>query len=35
VPLAGTLYSVGSGGVLIYEAVQAKASPWTIIRMAT
>jgi hypothetical protein len=35
VPVAGTLYSVGSGGLLIYEAVQAKASAWTITRMAT
>jgi hypothetical protein len=35
VPAAGTLYSVGSGGLLIYEAVQAKASAWTITRMAT
>src|SRR5579859_292320 len=35
VPVAGTLYSVGSGGLLLYEAVQAKASAWTITRMAT
>jgi hypothetical protein len=34
VPVAGTLYSVGSGGLLLYEAVQAKAAPWTITRMA-
>jgi len=34
-PVAGTLYSVGSGGLLLYEAVQAKASAWTITRMAT
>lgn len=35
VPVAGTLYSVGSGGLLLYEAVQARASAWTITRMAT
>lgn len=35
VPVAGTLYSVGSGGLLLYEAVQAKASAWTLTRMAT
>ena len=34
VPVAGTLYSVGSGDLLIYEAVQARASAWTITRMA-
>src|SRR6185437_7252110 len=34
-PVAGTLYSVGSGGLLLYEAVQARASAWTITRMAT
>ena len=34
VPVAGTLYSVGSGGLLLYEAVQAKASAWTLTRMA-
>lgn len=34
VPVAGTLYSVGSGALLIYEAVQARASAWTITRMA-
>jgi hypothetical protein len=33
-PVAGTLYSVGSGGLLLYEAVQARASSWTITRMA-
>jgi hypothetical protein len=35
VPVAGTLYSVGSGGLLIYEAVRAKASAWTITRLAS
>jgi hypothetical protein len=34
VPVAGTLYSLGSGGLLIYEGVQAKASAWTLTRMA-
>ena len=34
VPAAGTLYSVGSGALLIYEGVQAKASAWTLTRMA-
>ena len=33
VPAAGTLYSVGSGALLIYEGVQAKASAWTLTRM--
>ncbi|HVI33912.1 DUF4112 domain-containing protein [Phenylobacterium sp.] len=34
VPGAGTLYSVGAGGLLLYEAVQAGASKATIARMA-
>ncbi len=34
VPVAGTLYSVGSGGLLLYEGVKAKASAWTLTRMA-
>lgn len=34
IPIAGTLYSVGTGGLLLYEAVKAKASAWTIGRMA-
>ena len=34
IPIAGTLYSVGTGGLLLYEAVKAKASSWTIARMA-
>jgi hypothetical protein len=33
IPAAGTLYSVGTGGLLLYEAVKAKASNWTIARM--
>ena len=33
-PAAGTLYSVGTGGLLLYEAVKAKASNWTMVRMA-
>jgi hypothetical protein len=34
VPAAGTIYSLGSGGLLLYEGVQAKASAWTLTRMA-
>src|SRR5258708_24565591 len=34
VPVAGTLYSLGSGGLLLYEGVQAQASSWTLTRMA-
>lgn len=34
VPVAGTIYSLGSGGLLLYEGVQAKASAWTLTRMA-
>jgi hypothetical protein len=34
VPVAGTLYSLGSGALLLYEGVQAKASAWTLTRMA-
>jgi hypothetical protein len=34
VPVAGTLYSVGSGGLLLYEGVMSKASAWTLTRMA-
>lgn len=34
VPVAGTLYSVGSGGLLLYEGIKAKASSWTLARMA-
>jgi hypothetical protein len=33
-PAAGTIYSVGTGALLIYEAVKAEASPWTLTRMA-
>jgi Domain of unknown function (DUF4112) len=33
VPGANVLYSAGVGGVLMYEAVAAKASPATLIRM--
>lgn len=33
-PIAGTVYSVGAGGLLLYEAVQAKASRGTLVRMA-
>jgi hypothetical protein len=28
VPVAGTLYSLGSGGLLLYEGLQAQAAPW-------
>ena len=34
VPIAGTAYSVGAGGLLLYEAMQAKASRGTLVRMA-
>src|SRR5689334_24243070 len=34
VPLAGTVYSVGTAGLLLYEGVKAQASPWTLTRMA-
>jgi hypothetical protein len=34
VPAAGTIYSVGTGCLLLYEGVQAKASAWTLTRMA-
>jgi hypothetical protein len=34
VPAAGTIYSVGTGGLLLYEGVKAKASAWTLTRMA-
>ena len=33
-PGANTLYSVGAGALLIYEAIQARAAPWTMARMA-
>ncbi len=34
VPVAGTVYSLGSAGLLLYEGVKAKAAPWTLARMA-
>jgi hypothetical protein len=34
VPAAGTIYSIGTGGLLIYEGVKAGASAWTLTRMA-
>ena len=34
VPAAGTIYSVGTAGLLLYEGVRAKASGWTLARMA-
>lgn len=34
IPAAGGIYSVGSGALLLYEGVKAKASPWTLTRMA-
>ena len=33
IPAANTIYSVGAGGLLLYEAVKARATPWTITRM--
>ncbi|HEX5263122.1 MAG TPA: DUF4112 domain-containing protein [Phenylobacterium sp.] len=34
IPVAGTVYSVGTGLLLLYEGLQARASPWTLTRMA-
>lgn len=34
VPVAGTVYSLGSAGLLLYEGVKAKAEPWTLARMS-
>ncbi|HEY0435614.1 MAG TPA: DUF4112 domain-containing protein [Phenylobacterium sp.] len=34
VPILGTGYSVGTGLLLLYEGLQAKAQPWTLTRMA-
>jgi hypothetical protein len=34
VPMAGTAYSLGTGGLLLYEALRAQASAWTMTRMA-
>jgi hypothetical protein len=34
VPAAGTAYSVGTGGLLLYEGLKAGAAPWTLTRMA-
>lgn len=34
VPIAGTVYSLGCAGLLLYEGVKAKATPWTLARMA-
>jgi hypothetical protein len=34
VPIAGTVYSVGTGGLLLYEGLKAGAAPWTLTRMA-
>ncbi|HEY3948359.1 DUF4112 domain-containing protein [Phenylobacterium sp.] len=34
VPVAGTIYSVGTGLLLLYEGLQARAAPWTLTRMA-
>lgn len=33
VPAANTIYSVGAGGLLLYEAWRARAAPWTLTRM--
>lgn len=33
VPGAGTLYSLGAGGLLLYEGVRAGAAPRTLVRM--
>ncbi len=34
VPIAGTVYSLGTGALLLYEGIQAEAKPWTLTRMA-
>jgi hypothetical protein len=34
VPLAGTVYSLATGGLLLCEGLQARAAPWTLTRMA-
>ena len=34
IPVAGSLYSVGTGLLLLYEGLQAGAQPWTLTRMA-
>lgn len=34
IPAANTIYSVGAGGLLLYEAVRAGAGQWTLARMA-
>ncbi|WP_394764257.1 DUF4112 domain-containing protein [Phenylobacterium sp.] len=34
VPVAGSIYSVGTGALLLYEGLKARASPWTLTRMA-
>ena len=33
VPIAGTVYSLGSGGLLLYEGLRAEATAWTLTRM--
>ena len=34
VPVGGSIYSVGTGALLFYEGLKARASPWTLTRMA-
>ena len=34
VPAAGTIYSLGTAGLLLYEGAKARASAWTLARMA-
>ena len=34
VPVAGTIYSLGTGGLLLFEGLKAGASAWTLTRMA-
>ncbi|WGM30402.1 DUF4112 domain-containing protein [Brevundimonas sp. NIBR11] len=34
IPVVGTVYSVGAGGWLLMQAVRAKATPYTLARMA-
>ncbi|HEY3694478.1 DUF4112 domain-containing protein [Phenylobacterium sp.] len=34
VPAAGSIYSLGTAGLLLYEGAKAQASTWTMVRMA-
>uniref|UniRef100_UPI0025D84630 DUF4112 domain-containing protein n=1 Tax=uncultured Brevundimonas sp. TaxID=213418 RepID=UPI0025D84630 len=34
IPIVGTVYTVGAGGWLLTQAIRAKASPMTLLKMA-